>query len=408
MSDKQIQLDGRTLEGGGQLLRLAIGLAALKAIPVKITDIRANRSRGGLNAQHLAGVEWLARATNAKTHGVGKGSTSLDFRPGPIGPVSPIYRLITVNNNDSQYWECRFKIRTAGSTGLGLQAILPFLLFRPPMNDDDGTPSDLPIRLRLTGGTNVSGSPSYEYLTQVFFPTLHSIGLPLITATLGERGWSQGGNYVGNFTLEIPARQTLDLPAFSLYPRNSTSEAKPCLPDRLDATFVGPVAAHAHLCNNIVPAIANYFGPKYSPMSHNFTVTCEDSGHDKRYYLILVATVPSSHANEIAPISDSTTANVATPTTYKLGRDWLYDQKVTQPEQVASTMADRVSRDIWHEWASGAYVDEHMRDQLVVFQALASGESRIFGGRTPTGEPREASLHTRTAEWVVEKMMGEG
>lgn len=404
MSDKQIQLDGRTLEGGGQLLRLAIGLAALKAIPVKITDIRANRSRGGLSSQHLAGVEWLARASNAKTHGVGKGSTTLDFRPGCVGPVSPIYRLITVNNDDSQYWECRFNIRTAGSTGLGLQAILPFLLFHPPMNDDDGTPSDLPIRLRLTGGTNVSGSPSYEYLTQVLFPTLHNIGLPLLSGTLGQRGWSQGGNSIGNFTLEIPARHTLDLPAFSLYPTIPT--AQPNLPDRLDVTFVGPVAAHAHLCNNIVPAIANYFGPKYSPMSHNITVTCEDSGHDKRYYLIIVATVPSSHVVE--PISDTTPANVAIPTTYKLGRDWLYDQKITQPEQVASTMADRVSRDIWHEWTSGAYVDEHMRDQLVVFQALASGESLVFGGRTPLGELREPSLHTRTAEWVVERMMGEG
>lgn len=274
------------------------------------------------------------------------------------------------------------------------------------MNDDDGTPSDLPIRLRLTGGTNVSGSPSYEYLTQVLFPTLHNIGLPLISGALGQRGWSQGGNSIGNFTLEIPARRTLDLPAFSLYPTIPTAQLN--LPDRLDATFIGPVAAHAHLCNSIVPAIANYFGPKYSPMSHNFTVNCEDSGHDKRYYLIIVATVPSCDANEIAPASDSTSANVTTPKTYKLGRDWLYDQKVTQPEPVASTMADRVSRDIWHEWASGAHVDEHMRDQLVVFQALASGESRVFGGRTPTGELREASLHTRTAEWVIGEMMGGG
>jgi RNA 3'-terminal phosphate cyclase (ATP) len=56
------------------------------------------------------------------------------------------------------------------------------------------------------------------------------------------------------------------------------------------------------------------------------------------------------------------------------------------------------------ECSSGAYVDEHMRDQLVVFQAFAGGRSRVFGGCTPTGESREASLHAKTARWVVEQM----
>jgi RNA 3'-terminal phosphate cyclase (ATP) len=47
-----------------------------------------------------------------------------------------------------------------------------------------------------------------------------------------------------------------------------------------------------------------------------------------------------------------------------------------------------------------------MRDQLVVFQALAEGASRTFGGCDATGEPREASLHAKTAEWVIGQMLG--
>ena len=43
-------------------------------------------------------------------------------------------------------------------------------------------------------------------------------------------------------------------------------------------------------------------------------------------------------------------------------------------------------------------MDEHLQDQLVVFQALADGESHVLGG--------EASLHTRTAQWVVETILG--
>lgn len=40
---KHIELDGRTGEGGGQLVRVAIGLAALTSQSVKITNIRGNR-----------------------------------------------------------------------------------------------------------------------------------------------------------------------------------------------------------------------------------------------------------------------------------------------------------------------------------------------------------------------------
>jgi RNA 3'-terminal phosphate cyclase (ATP) len=147
-----------------------------------------------------------------------------------------------------------------------------------------------------------------------------------------------------------------------------------------------------------LPTIASYFGPYFSEANDTFSLTCEDSKHDKRYYLILVATVPSS----------STSTETTAPKTYKLGRDWLYDRKVRSPDQTATELADRVSHDLYAEWSSGAYVDEHMRDQLVVFQALAEGESQIFAGFTSTGEPRETSLHARTAEWVVGEMRNNG
>lgn len=44
---KPIVLEGRTGEGGGQLVRLAVALAALTSQPVKITNVRGNRPRGG-------------------------------------------------------------------------------------------------------------------------------------------------------------------------------------------------------------------------------------------------------------------------------------------------------------------------------------------------------------------------
>jgi RNA 3'-terminal phosphate cyclase (ATP) len=387
---KSIDLDGRTLEGGGQLIRLAVGLSALTNIPIKINNVRGNRSAGGgLKAQHLACVNWLAHACNATVSGAERGSKTLDFRPGKTGQTSPVYNFVDDSNTGGKYWECSLDIKTAGSTGLALQAILPFVLFNPPKNDDE-TLSEFPTRLTISGGTNVSGSPSYEYIAQVLLPTLHSIGLPPIDPKLNKRGWSHGGASIGSFTLDVPARQTLTLPAFEMHPTDPSTE--PTSPSRLDVTFLAPTAAHSHLRSLLPLYIEHTFGQGFSEENDSMSFTCEDSKHDKRYYLLIVATVPAS---------STVPSSLAT---YKLGRDCLYNRKVRSPEQVTTELADKVTNELHVEWSSGAYVDENMRDQLVVFQGLAESGSRTYGGCTETGETREASLHARTAEWVLEQM----
>lgn len=57
-TEEPLELDGRTLEGGGQLIRIAYCLSALTRKAIRVTNIRGNRSGGGgLKAQHLACVQ---------------------------------------------------------------------------------------------------------------------------------------------------------------------------------------------------------------------------------------------------------------------------------------------------------------------------------------------------------------
>lgn len=50
VSNSRVRLDGRTGEGGGQVVRIAACLAALTGTPIRIDNVRGNRpgkNRGG-------------------------------------------------------------------------------------------------------------------------------------------------------------------------------------------------------------------------------------------------------------------------------------------------------------------------------------------------------------------------
>ena len=42
-----LHIDGRTGEGGGQLIRIACAIASVITQPIRITNVRGNRDRGG-------------------------------------------------------------------------------------------------------------------------------------------------------------------------------------------------------------------------------------------------------------------------------------------------------------------------------------------------------------------------
>ncbi len=167
-----IFVDGSQGEGGGQVLRTSLALAALRGRELRMDNIRARRSQPGLRPQHLTAVRALAAITRAEVSGDAVGSTSLIFRPRGISP----------GHYTSDVAERR---GSAGSVCLIAQTLLPVLIH-----------ASQPSKLVLKGGTHVPGSPSAHYLREVFLPALAALG---IRATLELRAWGwypQGGGEI--------------------------------------------------------------------------------------------------------------------------------------------------------------------------------------------------------------------
>jgi len=93
-----IQIDGSHGEGGGQILRTALALSAILKKPFTLYHIRCKRRNPGLQAQHVAAVEALARITEAQVEGAKFGSQEITF--------------IAQKVHSGEY---QFDVRTAGS-----------------------------------------------------------------------------------------------------------------------------------------------------------------------------------------------------------------------------------------------------------------------------------------------------
>ncbi len=169
---KQIEVDGRWGEGGGQILRTTLSLSALTGRSIHIVHIRGSRSNPGLKRQHLTCAKAVAELTGGTLSGAELNSEEMTFTPGKI-----------------RSGEYHFQIGSAGSTVLLAQTVLPCLLHAPE-----------PSCVVLEGGTHAAHAPVFEFFDQVFLPCLRRMGAD-VTAQLDAVGFYPAGG--GKITLNI-------------------------------------------------------------------------------------------------------------------------------------------------------------------------------------------------------------
>lgn len=432
-----IHLDGSTLEGGGQLVRIAVALSALTGKPVNVTNIRGHRQgRKGLKRSHVAAVQFLAQLTGGSVSGADVGSSILSFYPAqPLASRdggSPVQRDVQI------------ELPTAGAVFLVFQAVYPYLLYA----------CESPIRLTITGGTNVPFSPSFDYVSQVLIPNFARLGLPPLAVHLEERGWATGPSNLGRVALVIDplGAQDRQCPRF---PRIDLAQFQRGQVTRVDITVLAPddpleggperttngrpgrraerpagdyqdrppdpsqtvrgfieCEAHRQLrtrLGQLPPWIYTRRSEVFSTAVESAVPVrahaSESTSHPSQIYLLLVA--HTSTGFKVGYDALSGAMKSGGPRSKR--RDGA-NRAATAAQSLVNACVDGFIRELHDPQLQadpGAAlrqpcVDEKMRDQLVVFEALGGKP-----GDEQSENERYWSLHTLTAQWVCREMLEE-
>ncbi len=160
-----IQIDGSYLEGGGQIIRTAVGLSAVTGKPCRIFSIRKGRPNPGLKAQHMKGIEAVGEICSAEIRGLELGSEELEFIPGKM-----------------TFDDLKIDVGTAGSVTLVLQSLMIPLIH-----------TDKELDIEIVGGTHVKWSPPADYFENVFCYFLKKMGLEIYPEIIKPGFFPKGG-----------------------------------------------------------------------------------------------------------------------------------------------------------------------------------------------------------------------
>lgn len=336
-----ITIDGNYLEGGGQIMRTAAALSVLVQKAFVINNIRAGRPKPGLKAQHLHAIKAFEKLCNAQVEGAELGSTFVKFVPGKMKP-----QTLSID------------IGTAGSITLLLQSLLLPCMF-------SGT-----FRLKITGGTDVTWSPRWDYFTEVIVPQLNRYAA--IEAKVLRRGYYPKGQ--GKVDVKT-------VPKFSM---ENISNAKPLhlteqgrLVQIKGVSHAAKELEHAQVAERQAKAAKSILGQHISDCTINIrSEYVETSSIGSGLTLFALYSHLPDQIDFLNPI--------------RVGADVL-GEKGKRSEEVAKECCDILLQ----EMNSLAPVDAHLADNLIPLLGLV-------GGKIKTSK---ITNHTKTNIYVVEKFL---
>jgi RNA 3'-phosphate cyclase len=324
------EIDGSQKSGSGTILRLAVALAAAKGEPLHIYNIRQNRPQQGLKPQHLEAMLTAAKLCNAEVKGAALGSKELWFTP----------RKVNGGNFEAE-------IGTAGSIPMLLMATLPICIFAKDT-----------VRLHVAkGGTDVSHSPTINYLRNVFLPTLKHIG---IEASVNVHRYGYYPKGMGEVTLTVKPPQALQPIGLNNFGKlRSVKGISVCtfLSERKVAERQAKTASK-YLAEKGYAADIQVVNDKSNPFQKGSSITLW----------------------------------AATDTNTVIGADAIGELKKT-----SEAVGKEVAKKLMKELAAMPTVDVHLADMLIPYMALAEGTSTFL--------TRKVSDHLETNVWLAEKML---
>ena len=324
------EIDGSQKSGSGTILRLSVALAAAAGESLHICNIRQNRPQRGLKPQHLEAVLTAAKLCNAEVKGATLGSKELWFKP----------REVNGGNFQAE-------IGTAGSIPMLLTAVLPICTFAKD-----------PVRLHVTkGGTDVSHSPTINYLRNVFLPALKHMGLE---AAINVHKYGYYPKGMGEVTMTVKPPKSLQPIRLNEFGKlKSVKGVSVCtfLADRKVAERQAK-AASDHLSKKGYAADIQVVNDKSNTLQKGSSITLW----------------------------------VETDTGAIIGADAIGELKKTS-EAVGIEAAEK----LYAELSVRPTVDVHLADMLIPYMALTEGTSTLL--------TREVSDHLETNIWLAEKML---
>jgi RNA 3'-terminal phosphate cyclase (ATP) len=326
-----LEIDGSQKSGSGTILRLSVALAGITGEPLHIYNVRKRRSEPGLRPQHLESVLTAAKICNATVKGAFLGSQELWFEPKKVrgGQVTA-------------------EIGTAGSIPMLILTVLPLCMF-----------ASQPVDLLITkGGTDVSHSPTINYLRFILLPLLEKMGVKA-SIEVNKYGYYPKG--MGEVRLKFqPCKEVSPIKRVEFGKITTVEGVSTCtfLADRKVAERQAKEAERLLSAQNLKPRIE---------VVNDFSNSLQ-----KGSSLVLWC---------------KTDAGVL------LGGDAIGELRKT-----SEAVAQEAVGNLLTEIGAKATVDVHLADMLVPFAALAKGESEYL--------TRMITEHVESNLWLASTILG--